>query len=49
MDKKDNNKKKKVSLKQKKDNTIASLSEVEHFLKNFKKYSNYIKLYKIIK
>lgn len=49
MNKKTENKKNKISLKQKKDNTIVSLSEVEHFLKNFKKYSNYIKLYKIIK
>lgn len=47
MDKK--TEKKKSKLIQKKDKTIASLSEVEHFLKNFKKYSNYIKLYKIIK
>lgn len=36
-------------LKEKRDKTLSSLSEVEHFLKNFKKFSNYIKLYKIIK
>lgn len=32
-----------------KNNTIKSLNEVEHFLKNFKNLSNYIKLYKILK
>lgn len=40
--------KKKLSIKEKKDNTIHSLSEVECFLKNFKSFSNYIKLFKII-
>lgn len=32
-----------------KNNTIKSLNEVEHFLRNFKNLSNYIKLYKILK
>lgn len=41
--------KKKKTFKEKKDNTLASLSEVEYFLTNFKKCSKYIKLYKIIK
>lgn len=41
--------KKKNSLKIKADNTIKSLKEVEYFLCNWKKVSNGIKLYKIIK
>lgn len=32
-----------------KNNTVKSLNEVEHFLRNFKNLSNYIKLYKILK
>lgn len=39
----------KFDFKQKKQNTVKSLSEVESFLRNFKKICNYIKLYKIIK
>lgn len=42
-------KKKKLSFKSCKKNTINSLKEVEHFLRDFKKFSNYIKLYKILK
>ena len=30
-------------------NTINSLNEVEYFLNDFKRFSNYIKLYKILK
>ena len=47
--KKNNKKNKKFDFNQKKNNTIKSLSEVECFLRNFKKISKYIKLYKIIK
>lgn len=39
----------KFDFKQKRQNTVKSLSEVESFLRNFKKIGNYIKLYKIIK
>lgn len=39
----------KFDFKQKRQNTVKSLSEVESFLRNFKKIYNYIKLYKIIK
>ena len=49
MEKKQPEKNSNFKLKEKKDKTLASLSEVEYFLKNFKRYSNYIKLYKIIK
>lgn len=44
-----NKKDKKFNFSQKKDNTIKSLSEVECFLRDFKKFKNYIKLYKILK
>ena len=41
-----NNKKtKKISLKKAK----YSISQVEFFLRDFKKFSNYLKLYKILK
>lgn len=42
-------KKKKLNFKTCKDNTIKSLNEVEHFLRDFKHFSKYIKLYKILK
>lgn len=42
-------KEKKINFIQKKDNTIHSLFEVEHFLCDFKKLINTIKLYKIIR
>ncbi len=47
----DNNceKKEKLNLKEKKENTIHSLFEVEHFLCNFKNICKGIKLYQIIK
>lgn len=32
-----------------KKNTINSLNDVEHFLNNFRHYSKYFKLYKIMK
>ncbi len=40
---------KKSKFKDIKDNTLKSLNEVEYFLNNFKKFSNCIKLYKILK
>ena len=43
------NNKNKINFVQKKDNTIHSLFEVEHFLCSFKKALNTIKLYKILK
>ncbi len=42
-------KKKKLNFKTCKKNTINSLNEVEHFLRDFKHFSRYIKLYKILK
>lgn len=41
-------KKKKLNFKTCKKNTINSLHEVEHFLRNFNQFSKYIKLYKIL-
>ena len=41
--------KKKKGFSNYKKNTINSLNEVEHFLRNFKEFSRYIKLYKILK
>lgn len=43
------NKKTKMDFKKIKKNAIISLNEVECFLRDFKKFSNYIKLYKILK
>ena len=40
---------KKIDFIQKKDNTIHSLFQVEHFLCDFKKIINTIKLYKILR
>lgn len=42
-------KKKKLNFKTCKKNTLNSLNEVEHFLRNFHNITNYIKLYKILK
>lgn len=42
-------KSKKIDFKNKKENTISSLFEVENFLTNFKKIFKYIKLYKFLK
>ncbi len=39
----------KIDFIRKKDNTIHSLFEVEHFLCDFKKLINTIRLYKILK
>ena len=41
--------KKKKGFKQKKENTLKSLKEVEYFLRNFKDKYKYVKLYKIFK
>lgn len=41
--------KKKVDFKKLKKNTCKSLNEVECFLTDFKRFTNYIKLYKILK
>lgn len=40
---------KKINIKQKKENAINSLFEVEHFLCNIKRIFNAIDLYKILK
>ena len=42
-------KKKKLDFKTCKKNTMNSLNEVEHFLRDFKHFSRYIKLYKILR
>lgn len=42
-------KKKPFDLKKIKNNTCNSLNEVECFLNNFHRFTNYIKLYKILK
>lgn len=50
MDKPNSNKKnQKVDFKKIKKNTFNSLNEVECFLRNFKQFTKYIKLYKILK
>ena len=41
--------KKKIDFKKLKKNTCNSLNEVECFLNNFHRFTNYIKLYKILK
>lgn len=41
--------KKTLNFKTCKANTINSLNEVEHFLRDFKHFSKYLKLYKILK
>ena len=41
--------KKKIDIKQKKDNTIKSLKEVENFLRSLKKVSRGKKIYNILK
>lgn len=46
---KKNKKEKKIDFIKKKNNTICSLFEVEHFLCDFKKLINTIKLYKILR
>ena len=41
--------KNKINFKKIKNNTFNSLNEVEYFLNDFHRFSNYIKLYKILK
>jgi len=43
------NKPKNLTFKKRKENTLCSLKEVEHFLRNGHKILNYINLYKILK
>lgn len=43
------NKKEKLDFKQKKENTVRSLFEVENFLCNFKKFSKGMKIYQLFK
>lgn len=40
--------KNKFDFKTKKDNTIKSLKEIEYFLNNINKFSNYLKLHKML-
>ena len=42
-------KKKKFDFKKYKTNTFHSLNDVEHFLRNMNSFTNYIRLYKILK
>lgn len=50
MEKQHSNKKaQKLDFKKIKKNTFNSLTEVECFLRDFKQFSKYIKLYKILK
>ena len=42
-------KKRKFDFKQKKNNTLKSLNDVEYFLSNIKKIKNCIDIYKIFK
>lgn len=42
-------KKGKFDFKKKKENTIASLNEVENFLFNYKHFIKYVKLFKLFK
>ena len=42
-------KNKKIDFKQKKENTISSLYDVEYFLRDLRKFFKYIKLYKFFK
>lgn len=43
------NKKTKINFKEKKNNTINSLNEVEGFLNDFKHFKRYLHLYKFFK
>ncbi len=42
-------KKNKINFKEKKNNTIKSLNEVEGFLNDFKHFKRYVHLYKFFK
>jgi len=41
--------KKNFNFKTHKENTVKSLNDVEFFLNNFKKFHNYLKIYKLLK
>ena len=41
--------KKKTDFKTYKKNTVKSLNEIEYFLNNFKKFTRYVKIYKLFK
>lgn len=43
------NKSEKLSFKKRKENTLASLNEVENFLFNYKHFMRYVKLYKFFR
>lgn len=45
----DASKKEKFDFKKTKENTVNSLFEVEHFLRDFKQIAKGIKLYKVVK
>ena len=47
--KEENSKKKKFDFRTKKENTLNSLNEVEHFLYDYKHFVKYMKLYKWFK
>jgi len=47
--KKEKPNKKKFDFKIKKENTLNSLNEVEHFLYNYKHFTKYMKMYKWFK
>ena len=49
MDSKKTQKSKKFDFKKIRKNTFNSLNEVEFLLRDFKKITNYIKIYKILK
>ena len=38
-----------LSFKKRKENTLASLNEVEHFLFNYKHFMKYVKMYKFFR
>mgnify|MGYP005765378893 FL=1 len=44
-----NTNKNKLDFKQKKENTLTSLNEVENFLINYKHFIKYVKLYKLFR
>ena len=41
--------KKQIDFKTYKKNTVKSLKEIEYFLNNFKKFTRYVKIYKLFK
>lgn len=45
----DSSKKSKIDFKEKKDNAVKSLNEVEYFLNDFGRFKRYLHLYKFFK